>query len=178
MLARNGYINLISNLLEKYRQNSLSVYKNIGKNPIIMDENDGEILHELIADGKVTAKELAKRLGLPMSTVHHRIKQLEKNGVILRYAAVPDWKKAGLGVAAYVSVTVNYDKAPSQEEVAKNIRKLPNVDEVSIITGEADILVKVRAKDIDELNDTLIRRLRTVKGVDKTRTSVVLSEIE
>lgn len=142
-----------------------------------MDETDDEVLRELLQNGKATAKEIAKRLEIPMSTVHHRIKQMEKNGVILKYAAIPDWKKAGLGVAAYVAVTVNYDKAPSQEEVAKHIRKLPNVDEVSIITGEADILAKIRAHDIDELNEVLIRRLRAVKGVDKTRTSVVLSEI-
>jgi Lrp/AsnC family transcriptional regulator for asnA, asnC and gidA len=103
---------------------------------------------------------------------------MERNGIIRGYAAIPDYRKMGIGITAYIALTVNYEKAASQEEVAKQLKKLPNVVEVAIVTGEADILVKMRARDMEELNDALIRRLRAIKGVDKTRTSVVLSEIE
>lgn len=142
-----------------------------------MDRTDEEIIFELRKDGKATVKEIARKLGIPMSTVHHRIQKMEKEKLISRYEAVPDYRKMGLGVSAFVFVTVDYDKIESQEQVAKEIRKMHNVDGTYIITGETDILAHVRAHDVDELNDFVIRRLRTIKGIDKTRTSVVLKEI-
>jgi len=142
-----------------------------------MDRTDEEIINELRTDGKATVKEIAKQLGLPMSTVHHRIMKMEKEGMIKKYEAVPDYKKMGFGVSAFVFVTVNYDKIKSQEEVARQIGKMENVDGAYIVTGETDILVKVRAHDVEELNDIIIRKLRAINGVDKTRTSVVLKEI-
>jgi len=143
-----------------------------------MDHIDEEIVFELRKDGKTTVKEIARALGVPMSTVHHRIQKLEKDKVISRYEAIPDFKKMGLGVSAFVFVTVDYDKIESQEQVAKEIRKMHNVDATYMVTGETDILVHVRTHDIEELNDFIVRKLRTIKGIDKTRTSVVLKEIE
>lgn len=143
-----------------------------------MDKTDEEIISELRKDGKATVKEIAKRLAIPMSTVHHRIMKLETEGTIKKYEAIPDYKKMGFGVSAFVFVTVNYDKIKSQEDVAKEIGKMENVDGAYIVTGETDILVKVRAHDVEELNDIIIRKLRAINGVDKTRTSVVLKEVK
>lgn len=155
-----------------------NIYNKIGKYPIYMDRTDEEIIAELRADGKATVKEIARKLGLPMSTVHHRIMKLEKEKTIKRYEAVPDYKKMGFGVSAFVFVTVDYDKIKSQEDVAKEIGKLENVDGAYIVTGETDILIKVRARDVEELNEVIVRKLRAINGVDKTRTSVVLKEID
>jgi len=142
-----------------------------------MDQHDKDILGELAKNGKAKIKKIAKKLGLPMSTVHHRIKQLEGNGTIKRYEAVLDYKKMGITLTAFVFITVNYDKIKSQEDVARAIGKMENVDGAYIVTGETDIIAKIRARDVDELNDIIIRRLRAVEGVEKTRTSVVLKEI-
>ncbi|MFA6531219.1 MAG: AsnC family transcriptional regulator, partial [Candidatus Micrarchaeia archaeon] len=98
-----------------------------------MDQTDEEIIFELRKDGKATVKEIARKLGVPMSTVHHRIQKMEREKVISKYEAVPDYKKMGLGVSAFVFVTVDYDKIESQEQVAKEIRKMHNVDGTYII---------------------------------------------
>ncbi len=144
---------------------------------IELDEKDKEILKELMADGKARIKKIGKKLGLPMSTVHHRILKMEKEGVIERYAALPNYKQIGLPILAYVFVSVDYAKTSSQEDTAREIRGLPNVVETDIISGEIDIIVKVRAKDVDELSDVIIKRMRNVKGVAKTVTSIVMKEI-
>lgn len=142
-----------------------------------MDRTDEEIVAELQIDGKATVKDIARKIGLPMSTVHHRIMKLEKEKTIKRYEAVPDYRKMGFGVSAFVFVTVNYDKIKSQEDVAKQIGKMRNVSGVYIVTGETDILIKIRAHDVDELNEAIVKDLRAIDGVDKTRTSVILKEI-
>ncbi len=142
-----------------------------------MDEKDSEILAELMADGKAKIKALSRKLGLPMSTVHHRILRMEKDGIIKRYAAIPDYRKVGLPIAAYIFINVDYSKIQSQEDVASEISKLPNVLDVSIVSGEIDIIAKIRAKDVDDLGEAVIRRLRTIKGIAKTVTAVTMKEM-
>jgi len=143
-----------------------------------MDEKDREILKELMADGKAKIKKIAKKLCLPMSTVHHRILRMEKEGLIKRYAAIPDYRKIGLPILAYVFVNIDYSKITSQEEAAHEIKKIPNVMEVDIVSGEIDIVAQVRTKDIDELSDVVIKKMRNIKGVAKTVTSIVMKNIE
>ena len=63
----------------------------------------------------------------------------------------------------------------TQREVAKEIARLPEVQEVHIITGNWDLLLKVRVRDVEELGKFIVDRLRLVKGVEKTLTCVVLS---
>ena len=143
----------------------------------MLDEKDREIMEALMADGKAKIKVISRKLGLPMSTVHHRILKMEKEGVIARYAAIPDYRKIGLPIAAYIFVNVDYSKIDSQEDVAKEIKKLPNVLDVSIVSGEIDIIVKIRAKDVDDLGESVIKKLRTIKGIAKTITAVAMKEV-
>jgi DNA-binding Lrp family transcriptional regulator len=111
--------------------------------------------------------------------VHNRIKRLEKLGIIRKYSAEIDWKKAGKPVTAFVLVSFEYilptGGKVQQEDAAKEIRGLAGVEEVSILAGGADMLVKVRAKDLDDLNDFVVRKLRNIAGVDKSQTMIVLS---
>jgi len=143
----------------------------------MLDEKDKEILEAVMADGKAKIKVISRKLGLPMSTVHHRILKMENEGVIARYAAIPDYRKIGLPIAAYVFINVDYSKIDSQEDVAKEIKKLPNVLDVSIVSGEIDIIAKIRAKDVDDLGESVIKKLRTIKGIAKTVTAVAMKEV-
>ena len=143
-----------------------------------MDEKDLEILRELQKDGKAKIKKIAKKLGIPMSTVHHRILRMEKGGIIKKYMAVPDYRKIGLPVCFYVLVNVSYGEATSQEAVARKIRKIPNVLEVNIVSGELDIIVKARAADIEDLGKSVLDKMRNIRGVLKTVTSVVMREMD
>jgi len=151
----------------------------VGKIPIgiIMDEKDREILDELIADGKAKLRSISRKVGLPMSTVHHRIIGMEEGGIIRRFSAIPDYRKIGLPICAYIFINVDYSKIESQEAVAKQIRLLPNVMEVSIVSGEIDIIARIRAKDVDDLSDSVVGKLRNIKGISRTVTSVVMKEI-
>ena len=146
-----------------------------------LDEKDLQVLEELKQNAKRTTSQISKRVNLPITTVHNRIKKLEKLGIIKRYTVELDYKKLDKPMTAYVMVQVIY-MLPSgikvmQEDVAKHIKGLPGVELVELLTGTTDIMVKVRVKDVDELNDFIIRKLRKIEGVDKVQTSVVLSKI-
>ncbi|MEM4240171.1 MAG: Lrp/AsnC family transcriptional regulator [Candidatus Woesearchaeota archaeon] len=144
-----------------------------------LDENDIKLLRLIQEDSKLSIQELSKETGLPPTTVHNRTKRMEKEGIIRKYTAEINWSKAGRQVLAYVLVSVEYilptGGRVQQEDAAKEIRGMEGVEEVSILTGGADLLVKVRAKDLGELNEFVVRKLRNVQGVDKTQTMIVLS---
>lgn len=146
-----------------------------------LDEKDLKILDVLKQNSKLTTQQIAKRVNIPITTIHNRIKKLEKLGVIKGYTLVLDYKKLGRPILGYVLVTafstLPTGKRLSQDAIAKEIKKLSGVEEVNIVTGGTDILVKVRVKDIDELNNFLIKKLRRIDGVDKTQTMIVLSSV-
>ena len=146
---------------------------------ITLDDKDLRILELLKENAKLTTHQISKKTAIPITTVHNRIKKLEQEGIIKRYTLVLDHAKLGRPMLGFVLVTVTYTlpsgKKISQEDAAKKIRALAGVEAVYIVTGGTDIIVKVRVKGVDELNDFVVRKLRTVDGVDKTQTMIVLS---
>ena len=145
-----------------------------------LDEKDLAIVAALKDNGRFSSQEIAKRTRLPISTVHNRLKKMEASGAIKGYTVVMDEKKTGM-IMAYVLIGVNYHPPDGttvdQYELAKKIRCISGVEEVSMTTGTTDILIKVRASNMDELNELITKQLRSFKGVDKTQTLVVLNSI-
>ncbi|NHI83394.1 MAG: Lrp/AsnC family transcriptional regulator [Candidatus Thorarchaeota archaeon] len=146
-----------------------------------LDDKDFRILALLKANSRMTTKEMSKELEMPQTTVHNRIKKLTEKEVIKRFTIETDGKKIEKGLVAYILCTVSYrstrgDKI-NQFEVAQMIKELPEVEGVSIVTGNNDLIVKAAVKDVDTLNDFVIFTLRNIEGLERTVTSVVLSEI-
>ncbi len=153
---------------------------NSTENKIKIDDKDRLILAELTKNSNLTTGKLSRKLKIPVTTVHNRIKKLEKAGVIMNYTVNLNWKILGRPIPVYIGVVINYNvngKTINQSEVAKQIKKIEGVDEVYIMTGGSDILVKVLAKDIDDLNEIVTEQLRAIPGIDKTSTAIVLQEV-
>lgn len=147
---------------------------------IKIDNKDRLIITELIKDSRQTTSQLSRKLKIPITTIHNHIKKLVKGGVIVNYTVNLDHKQLGRPVPAYVGITINYDvrgEKITQVDVARQIKLIPGVQEVHIMTGGSDILVKVLAKDIDDLNEIVTEKLRAVDGVDKTQTAIVLKDV-
>lgn len=145
-----------------------------------LDKKDFLVLEALKGNSKQTTNAIARRTAIPVTTVHNRIKRLEHSGIIKSYTVQLNHEKLNQALFSIILVTVTYstpsgDKI-SQKEIAKRIRKIPGVESASIVTGVTDILVQVRVKDVQSLNKLIIEHLRTVEGVDKTQTMVVLEE--
>lgn len=146
-----------------------------------MDWKDERILNVLKENSKLSTQQISKRVSIPITTVHHRIKKLEKDGVIKKYTVVLDPKKIGKPISAYILVTVNYNLLKqikrTQHDLTKKLKSHDNVEEASMVTGGTDIIIKIRVKDIDELDDFVTKYLRNIEGIEKTQTTVILNEI-
>lgn len=146
-----------------------------------MDEKDWKILEELMRDSSQTTSDIGKKTRIPITTVHNRIKKMEEEGVIKGYSVKVDHKKLGKGMAAYLLVNVIYTlpdgRKMSQEDIAGRVKRMEEVESAEIVTGATDMIVKVRVKDVDGLNEFVIDKLRSVDGIDKTQTMVVLNSL-
>ena len=146
-----------------------------------MDKKDEKILELLRENSKLTTNQISKKTLIPVTTVHNRIKKLEKEGIIKIYTVEFDNKKLGKNLAAYIHIVVDYkllkEIKMSQHELARKLRQNEFVEEAAMVTGGTDIIIKVRAKDIDDLDNFITKYLRNIDGIEKTQTMVILHEI-
>jgi len=145
------------------------------ENPIKLDEVDLELLRLLQIDSKMKISDLAKEVGKGIATVHARMQSLKEKGVIRHYSAILDPKKVGRETLAFILVTVRY-RVPgrkgvvSQRDFCKEIAIHPLVQGVHVVSGDYDVMLKVRTRNIDEMNRFIVDFLRELPQVDKTHT--------
>ena len=140
-----------------------------------MDSIDEAILEELERKSNWRFHQLADLLNIPRSTLHNRIKKLERIGVIRTYKAVVDHRKLGRPVTAFVNIVIASEQ--SAEEIANHITQLSCVEEVHIVTGQFDLIAKARFGDTEELGRFLFDKtvgLRSLDGIVRTESMVVL----
>jgi len=142
-----------------------------------IDEKDLAILNLLQKNCRMTAKDVAQTIDSPVTTVFAKIKRMEELGIIKDYKAVLDAQKLNRGTTAFILASVSYrlkeGAALSQRKIAKEIAKLPEVQEAHIITGDWDIMIKVKEKDVGTIGKFVIDKLRMVEGIEKTLTCMV-----
>ncbi len=111
-----------------------------------------QVLIDLFKEGYCTPQiaRIAKKIREPSTTIHYNIKKLEQEGVIKTYKAVFDYKKINEGHCTYLLMNLRPEKYGEPEEIAKELAKHPNVESVDIVTGEYELIAKLRTKDIDE----------------------------
>ena len=144
----------------------------------MLDEKDQRILAELLEDGRKSVVEISNELQIPRATVQERLKGLVESGVIRKFAAIPDYSKIGKQVTALILVSFRSAERVSQRSLAEDISKIPGVHEVIVISGEWDIVLKVRAASVEEIGRLVLDKLRMMKGIEKTQTCVVFQTIK
>ena len=145
---------------------------------IKIDKKDVEILKFIQKDCKKSTKEIARKTHSPITTVYAKVKRMKDLGIIKHYKAVLDSKKLDKGTTVFIFVSFGYrtlgtEKTLDQREIAKRISKFPEVLETHLITGNWDILIKVKAKGVDEIGKFVIDKLRKIEGVEKTLSCMV-----
>jgi Lrp/AsnC family leucine-responsive transcriptional regulator len=148
-----------------------------------LDEKDLGILSLIQLDGKLTAKQIAKKIDAPLTTVFAKIKRMEELGIIKSFRAILSADKLGVGTSAFILASVSYrsktDGAPvSQRTVAEEIAKFEEVQEVHIITGDYDLLVKLRSASVDAIGKFVVDKLRLISGLEKTLTCMVFETVK
>jgi DNA-binding Lrp family transcriptional regulator len=144
-----------------------------------LDDRDMEILLLLMKNSKQSLGQLSQKLGIPKSSIYRKITKLEQDGVIKNYSIAIDFEKIGKPITSFILISVLFQSTErSQEEIALDIIKIPEIYEIHIITGEYDMIAKARTKSVEELGDIIVKSVRNIEGVGKTITNVALKKIK
>jgi DNA-binding Lrp family transcriptional regulator len=141
-----------------------------------LDEKDLAILTLLQKNCRMTAREIARKIDSPITTIFAKMRRMEQQKVIKEYRAILDSKKLNLGTTAFILASFSYRNGEtplSQRVIAEQIAKFPEVQDVHIISGDWDILIKIKEESVDAVGNFVIDKLRTVKGIEKTLTCMV-----
>ncbi|MBI4173527.1 MAG: Lrp/AsnC family transcriptional regulator [Candidatus Aenigmarchaeota archaeon] len=136
-------------------------------------------LIELFRKGYCTPQiaRIARKLGAPSTTLHYNIKQMEKDGQVKAYKAVFDYKKIGEGFCTYVLINLAPDEYGDPERVARHLARFPQIESVDIATGDWEVVIKVRTKDIDQYYE-FVRNVLSMKGIAKVKSLNSLKQIK
>ena len=141
-----------------------------------LDDNDFLIIEALKKDSKLSEQKIAKKTGIPMTTVHNRIKKLREKGIIEFFTIRINYKKIGKPIVAYVHVKIIH--GADQKKMLDEIAKIPEVSEVAMVTGEYDLIFKARVASMEELQEIVIKHLRKEKNVGETMTMIAYETLE
>ena len=137
-----------------------------------MDDVDRRLVRALRANGRATFAELARQVGLSAPAVHERVGKLEASGVITGYHAAIEPGALGNPMNALIGVFIT-DSADT-DKIAESLAEITSVEHCWFVAGEETFVVKVAVPDVAGL-ERVIRQLNAVRGVARTRTTVVLS---
>jgi len=145
-----------------------------------MDEKDERLLELLQGDGRMTNVELARTVELTPSATLERVRKLEERGFVKGYMAVLDPHALGLGLVAFIFVRVDdrEDVIGESDSTAEALATLPSVLELHHLAGEDCFLLKVRARDTDDLYRILKEEIGKFKNIRSTRTTIVLKTVK
>lgn len=168
--------------MEYFTKNNQKIYKygNIFHN-MQLDEKDLKILEILKQKANSRTSQISKKTKIPVTTIHNRIKKLEKEKIIKNYTINIDFTKIKKPLKAYILINVNQgllsQEKLSQKDIGEKIKELEGIESVDIITGTTDMIVVTRVATINKLNELLTKKLRNILGVNQTQTMMVLKEI-
>ncbi len=145
---------------------------------IVLDNIDLQILRALQENARLTTKELAAQVHLSTTPVFERMKRLEREGFILKYAAVLDAGKLGRGFTVFCSVKLKQMTRSVARNFISVIKDIPQVVECYNISGEYDYLLKIQASDMKYYNEFIINVLGNIDSIGSILSSFVMDEIK
>ena len=143
-----------------------------------LDRYDRAILQSLQRDGRITNSELAGRVSLSESACLRRVRVLEANGLIEGYTAVLNEQKAGLGVNVFVSITLERQERADLAAFEQAVRKVPEVMECYLMSGEYDYLLRVVVADTADFERIHSRHLTSLPHVARVHSSFALRAVQ
>jgi len=145
---------------------------------VSLDRYEYEILRALQADGRLTNQDLSQKVGLSPSACWRRVKSLEEAGVILRYSAILDPSKVGIGETVFAHISLKRHSKALSAEFADLMRKRPEVMECFFTTGTADVILRVVTSSVAAYDEFLENVIFNARGVSQVRSDFTLRQIK
>ncbi|OBF26428.1 Lrp/AsnC family transcriptional regulator [Mycobacterium sp. ACS4331] len=138
-----------------------------------LDDVDRRLIRELVRDGRQSMLALAQRAHISRTHVYARIERLEKAGVIEGFTARINMERAGFATSALIALTILQDAWRGLSEQLKTLR---HVERFTLVGGDFDVLVVVRAPDNKTLRDVVLEQIHSLPGIRSSRTWLVFEE--
>jgi Lrp/AsnC family transcriptional regulator for asnA, asnC and gidA len=152
-----------------------SAFADLQRAPLTIDHTDLSILVLLLRDARRSVRGIAAEVGMSAPAVAERIARLERQGVLRGYRAEVDWSRLGYGLLVYIRVTGV--QGGEQVSTVAALRELPEVEQVEVVTGDSDMMVRLRARDQQHLRECLFERIWKISGIQRTETLLCLGEL-
>lgn len=143
-----------------------------------LDRFDQEILRVLSSEGRISVTDLAHRIGLSKSPTQARLKRLEKSGVITGYRALFDPIRLGIDHVSFVEVRLDSTREEALAKFNAAVMKIPEIEQVHLIAGNFDYLMKIRTQNMNEYRLVLAEKISTLPHVASTSTFVAMQAIK
>jgi Lrp/AsnC family leucine-responsive transcriptional regulator len=141
-----------------------------------IDDLDLALLRALAVDARQSQRALGRAIEMSPPAVADRLARLERSGVIRGYRADIDWAALGFPVVVYLAVTAG--PGMDLSEIITAIRALPEAQDMSVVTGGLDLLVRLRVSDHVHLRELLLAKIFQINGVQRTETFLSLADVE
>lgn len=141
---------------------------------VFIDGIDKKILRALMEDARTPILQIAREVGISGAAIHQRLRKLEKSKLLSGSKFIVDPKILGYTTMAFVGVYL--DKAVSNPEAVKQLKKIPEVIECHYTTGNWSIFIKILSKDNEHLMRLLNTEIQSISGVSRTETFISLQQ--
>ncbi|RKT35147.1 AsnC family transcriptional regulator [Roseovarius halotolerans] len=143
-----------------------------------LDRFDRAILRVLAGDGRISITDLAREIGLSKSPTQARLRRLEKDGVITGYRALFDPIRLGLDHVSFVEVRLHDTREAALAEFNAAVTRIAEIEQVHLIAGNFDYLMKVRTQDMTDYRRVLAEKISTLPHVANTSTYVAMQAVK
>jgi len=158
-------------------QDYAAFLENPAETAMKLDKTDLVLLKVLQRDGRATNVELAQQANLSESSCLRRVRQLEADGVIERYAAVVSQPAVDLPLNIFITITLDSQSEAALRAFEREIASMPEVMECYLMTGAADYLIRIVARDVDDLERIHSTRLTRLAGVSRVTSSIAMRQV-
>src|SRR5689334_23713710 len=145
-----------------------------GGQALPLDDVDRAIVAILRQDGRISMRALAARLHISRSGAYLGVQRLGDAGVITGYSAVVDPQRYGYGLSAYVHLKI---AQPAWKPLRARLMTIPEVEHAALVSGDADIVLLVRARDITALRELVLNSFQSMPEVLSTKTVLIFDEL-
>lgn len=140
------------------------------------DKTDIRILNLLQQNARITSKEISEKLGLTKTPIYERIKKLERRGIIKSYVTLLDHNKIDKNLIVFINVSLNKHTKEVVESFISQVNAFTEVMECYYISGNADFLLKVYCKDMNDYQDFIMNKFSVIENVNQFYSSFIMAE--
>lgn len=148
------------------------------QSPRPLDRTDKRILECLQNDGRISNVQLARKVNLTPTPCIERVKRLERQGFIRGYTAILNPELVNASLLVFVEIDLAHKSPDAFRKFREEARKLPEIMECHLVSGNFDYLIKARVRDMKSYRELLGEKILSLPGVNGSRSYVVMEEVK